>query len=109
MFDQGLQILSRTEVDAQFATLFRRWDATPQQRSDFKGWAMVVASAADFYAMERPDRAAVLVRHERDLAHSLIAEKLHATSTIDLFLVSKRMFLDWLADQLGRERVAAAA
>lgn len=108
MFDQGLQILSRGALEVEFASLFRRWDATAQQRADFVGWALAVATAADFYAVERPDRAAVLVRHERDLAHQLIAERLHATSSIDLSLVSKRMFLDWLAAQLARERVDVA-
>ena len=38
---------------------------------------------------------------------ALLAERLHTTSSVDLNLVSKRMFLDWLSAELVRERAAA--
>ena len=107
MIEQGFQILSRTELDAELSTLFRRWDASPQERAEFVGWAWVVAAAADFSATENRATAAALLRAERDLTHQLLAERLHATSSVDLSLVSKRMFLDWLSAELGRERAAA--
>lgn len=107
MFDQGFQILNRTELDAELSNLFRRWDASPQERAEFVGWAWVVAAAADFSAMENRSIASELLRSERDLAHAMLAEKLHHTCSVDLHLVSKRMFLDWLAGELLRERAAA--
>ena len=107
MFDQGFQILNRTELDAELATLFRRWDATPQERAEFVGWAWVVAAAADFSATESREVAATLLRTERDVIHRLLAQRLHTTSSIDLYLVSKRMFLDWLSAELVRVRAAA--
>lgn len=107
MFDQGFRILSRHQLDAQLATLFRRWDAPPQERAEFVGWAWIVAASADVSAAQSPATAAALLRAERDLTHRLLAERLHTTSSVDLHLVSKRMFLDWLADQLPLERAAA--
>lgn len=107
MVDQGFQILSRTQLDAELANLFRRWDATPEERGEFVSWAWVVAAAADFAASEDRGMASKLICTERDLAHRLLAERLHETSTVDLFLVSKRMFLDWLAGELLRGRAAA--
>ncbi|MDP1827259.1 MAG: hypothetical protein Q8L48_28555 [Archangium sp.] len=107
MFDQGFQILKRTELDAELSNLFRRWDAAPQERAEFVGWAWVVAASADFSAMENRAIASELLRSERDLIHAKLTEKLHSTSSIDLHLVSRRMFLDWLAGELLRERVAA--
>jgi hypothetical protein len=107
MFNQGFQMLSRTELDAELSNLFRRWDATPEQRAEFVGWAWVVAAAADLAASESTPDAATLLRTERDKTHALIAQRLHETASVDLFLVSKRMFLDWLAGELVRERAAA--
>ena len=62
---------------------------------------------ADFSATESREVAAQLLRTERDGIHRLLAEKLHATSSVDLCLVSKRMFLDWLSAELVRVRAAA--
>ena len=107
MLEQFFQILNRTQVDAELANLFRRWEASPQDRADFVGWAWVVAAAADLAACENPPNASALLRIERDVIHRLLAERLHSTSSIDLQLVSKRMFLDWLAGELVRERAAA--
>lgn len=107
MFDQGFQILNRTALDAQLATLFRRWDASPEERANFVNWAWVVAAAADLSASEHRNAASGVVRSERDKIHKLLSEKLQHSSSIDLQLVSKRMFLDWLSDQLDEERVAA--
>ena len=107
MFEQDFQILSRTELDVELSLLFRRWDATPQERAEFVGWAWVVAAAADMSATEDRASASTLLRHERDLTHQLLAERLHTRSTIDLYLVSKRMFLDWLSAELLHERAAA--
>jgi hypothetical protein len=106
-FEQGFQILNRTELDAELSTLFRRWDPSPEQRADFVGWAWVVAAAADFCASENRATAAALLRIERDLTHRLLSERLHTTSSVDLNLVSKRMFLDWVSAELVRERAAA--
>ncbi len=107
MFDQGFQILNRIALDAELATLFRRWDATPNQRAEFVNWAWVVAAAADSSAMKHPRAAAAVLRNERESIHRLLAETLHSSSTVNLHLVSKRMFLDWLTGQLLDERVAA--
>jgi hypothetical protein len=107
MIDQGFQILSRTELDAELANLFRRWDASPEQRAEFVSWAWVVAAAADLAATDSPSDAATLLRTERDKTHAMLAERLHQTSSVDLFLVSKRMFLDWLAGELASARAAA--
>ena len=107
MFAQGFQILSRIDLDAELSTLFHRWDATPQERAEFVSWAWVVAAVADVSALEHRDAAAALLRKERDAIHQQLAERLHSTSSVDLELVSKRMFLDWLSSQLLQERVAA--
>ncbi len=107
MLDEDFQILSRTELDVELSHLFRRWDATAQERAEFVGWAWVVAAAADMSAIESRATASAMLRQERDLAHRLLAENLHSNSTIDLYLVSKRMFLDWLAGELLHERAAA--
>lgn len=108
MFDHFFRILNRNQLDAELSNLFRRWEPMAQERADFVGWAWVVAAAADVSACESPSHAAELLRVERDLAHRQLAEKLHMTSSIDLHLVSKRMFLDWLAGELVRERAVAA-
>lgn len=107
MFDQSFQMLSRNELDVQLATLFRRWDASPQQRAEFVSWAWVVASAADITAQESPVAASELLRQNCEQVHTQLAEKLHSCASVDLELVSKRMFLDWLASELVVERIAA--
>lgn len=105
--DQDFRILSRNELDAQLAELFRRWNAEPLQRAEFVGWAWIVAAAADVTAIENPAALVGLLRAERELTHQQLAERLTTNSSIDLHLVSKRMFLDWLSAQLLRDRKAA--
>lgn len=105
--DQDFRLLSRNELDAQLAQLFQRWNAEPLQRAEFVGWAWIVAAAADVTAVENPGALAGLLTAERELTHQLLAERLTSSSTIDLHLVSKRMFLDWLSARLLPERKAA--
>ena len=87
---------------------FRHWDASPLERAEFVGWAWVVAAASDFSARtEDPFRAMEQVRKERDEVHRALAHKLHETALVDLALVSRRMFLDWLCSEIGTARAAA--
>ncbi|MFO0594459.1 MAG: hypothetical protein U0228_04125 [Myxococcaceae bacterium] len=105
---QGFQFLSRTELDQQLSAIFRHWDASPELRAEFVGWAWVVAAASDFTAVtEGQLSAADQVREERDQVHRQIAEKLHLTARVDLELVSRRMFLDWLCSEMRVLRAAA--
>mgnify|MGYP001589953549 FL=1 len=102
MFDQGFQLLRRTDLDAALSDLFRGWDPSPQERAEFVGWAWVVAAGVDRSAIENrfaPD----LLRRARGETN---AEELGATSSTALHLVSKHRFLDWLAGALPRERAA---
>ena len=108
VFNQGFQILNRMELDAELSTLFRRWDASPQERAEFVGWAWVVASASDFSASENRGAAAALLRDERDALHRLVTNQLLNTSHVNLELVSRRMFLDWLQERLGEPKSVAA-
>lgn len=106
--DQGFRFLSRTELDQQLSSIFRHWDASPDKRAEFVGWAWVVAAASDFTATtEGPLSAADQVRDERDQVHRQIAEKLHHTARVDLELVSRRMFLDWLCSEIRVARAVA--
>ena len=106
-FDQDFQHLTRTALDHQLAMIFRHWDAQPLQRAEFVGWAWVVAAASDFTASEDAQAAARQVRAERDELHRQLAEKLQRTATVDLELVARRMFLDWLCSELQTARAAA--
>lgn len=107
MFDQDFRLLSRNELDAELSRLFRRWDATPLQRAEFVGWAWIVAAAADVTAAERHDALQGLLSAERDQADQQLAVHLTNSTSVDLHLVSKRMFLDWLGAQLVKSRRAA--
>lgn len=107
MLEQDFHILQRTRLDVQLSNLFRNWDASATARAEFVRWAWQVAEAADVAAAEDRDLAAALMRKERDITHAQLAARLHATSTVDLVLVNKRMFLDWLADAVLSERAAA--
>lgn len=105
--NQDFHILRRNELDAQLADLFRRWNAEPLQRAEFVGWAWLVAAAADVTAVENAPGLAALLGAERELTHQQLAERLTSSTTIDLHLVSKRMFLDWLSARLLPGRRAA--
>lgn len=107
MFDQGFHLLSRNELDVELSTIFRHWDASPNERAAFVGWAWTVAAASDLSATENRVQAAALLRQERDVLGRQLAVTLHEKSTIDLELVSRRMFLDWLQARLVAERAAA--
>ena len=107
MFDQDFRLLSRNELDAELSRLFRRWDASPLQRAEFVGWAWIVAAAADATATEKPDALRGLLSAEREQADQQLALHLTHSTSVDLYLVSKRMFLDWLGTQLVKERRAA--
>jgi hypothetical protein len=107
MFDQDFRILSRRELDAELANLFRRWDAAPLERAEFVGWAWIVAAAADVTATENPPALLSLLNAERELADQQLADHLVNSTSVDLHLISRRMYLDWLAEQLiGERRVA---
>lgn len=109
MFDSGFHIITRVELDKELALVFRHWDADPQQRAEFVGWAWVVAATADFAASENPEAAAVLLRDERDAMHRVLTERIVLTSSMSLEMVARRMFLDWLAARFGAppEKLAA--
>lgn len=106
MVDQGFQILSRTGLDAQLATLFRRWDASPEERAEFVSWAWVVAASADSNARLDREVASKELHAVRESVHQLLADGLHTRSSVDLKLVSKYMFLDWLSEELQPARAA---
>ncbi len=107
MFDQDFKLLTRNALDVELALIFRHWDATPVQRAEFVGWAWVVAATADFSASENRSAAAELLRDERANLLRVLSERCVNTSEVSLELVSKRMFIDWLAGVLGADRVAA--
>lgn len=107
MFQPRLQLRRTHEIDVQLGQLLTRWDATREEQLEFTIWALEVAQGAELMALEDPSRAAQSLRVERDLAHGRIAEHLLATSTIDLQLVSKRMFFEWLSGELQPQRLAA--
>lgn len=107
MFQQGFQFLSRTELDAQLASIFRHWDAHPLERAEFVGWAWVVASACDYSIGADRHQAELDLRGERDAIHVAIADGLVKTSHLDAKLASKRMFLEWLLGRIQSVRAAA--
>lgn len=108
IYDQHFQFIRRTDLDRQLSTIFRHWDATPLQRAEFVGWAWVVAAASDFVARtEDAGRAMDQVKIERDEVLRVLSEKLVQTAIVDLQLVSKRMFLDWLCSEIATARAAA--
>lgn len=110
MFDQlqDFQFLRRVDLDRQLSSIFRHWDPPPMERAEFVGWAWVVAAASDFSASESPRAAVDQLRSERDLVNQEIVNKCVSTASVDLALVSKRMFLEWLSGQLvASARLAA--
>ncbi|MFT3710363.1 MAG: hypothetical protein QM817_22295 [Archangium sp.] len=108
VYDQHFQFIRRNDLDQQLSTIFRHWNASPLERAEFVGWAWVVATASDFVARtEDAVRAMEQVRIERDELHTKLTEKLHQTATVDLAMVSRRMFLDWLCSEIASARVAA--
>ena len=106
MVDQGFQILSRTGLDEQLATLFRRWDASPDERAEFVSWAWVVAATADSSARRDRDAASKELCSVRESIRQLLAEGLHSRTSVDLRLVSKYMFLEWLSGEILPARAA---
>lgn len=110
MFDQSndFKMFRRVDLDRQLSSIFRHWDPEPLERAEFVGWAWVVAAASDFSATESPQAAVDQLRSERDLVHQEIVNKCIASATVDLALVSKRMFLEWLGGQLGEPARQAA-
>jgi hypothetical protein len=108
VYDQHFHYIRRNDLDLQLSTIFRHWDASPLQRAEFVGWAWVVATATDFSARtEDVTRAMEQVRSERDQLHQQLAETLQQTASVDLALVARRMFLDWLCSEMAAARVAA--
>lgn len=108
MSNQGFRFLSREELDLQLSAMLWRWEASSLERTEFVGWAWVVATAADHSAQEDRGAAVAQLRAERDTIHQGLAEMLLSTSLLDPRLVSQRMFLDWLGDRLERASRAAA-
>lgn len=107
MLQPCLQLLRPHDLQVQLAKILSRWDATPEERLAFLDWAMDVAAEAELMATESPARAAQALRSERDFAHGRIAEQLLRFSTIDLQLVSKRTFFEYLSGELEPRRQAA--
>ena len=101
------QLLRTQDLDLELQNLLARWDGTPEQHVSFITWAREVAEAAEHSALEDAERAAEQLRRERDLAHRLIAEQACRAAVIDLELVSRRMFFDWLRVELQPRRLAA--
>ena len=101
------QILRRQDLDLELANLLGRWDGTPEQHHSFITWAMAIAQAAERSALEDAELTAENLRIERDFAHRLIAEQACRAAVIDLELVSRRMFFDWLRVELQPRRLAA--
>ena len=101
------QILRSQDLDLELANLLGRWDGTPEQHLSFITWAMETAKAAERSALEDAELTAENLRSERDFAHRLIAEQACRAAVIDLELVSRRMFFDWLRVELQPRRLAA--
>lgn len=107
-YDQHFEFIRRTDLDQQLSTIFRHWDASPLQRAEFVGWAWVVAAASDFVARtEDAGRAMDQVKIEREEVLKVITETLMQTAIVDLQLVARRMFLDWLCSEIATARAAA--
>ena len=102
MFEQpqDFQFLRRVDLDRQLSSIFRHWDPPPMERAEFVGWAWVVAAASDLSATENVRAAVDQLRGERDLVNQEIVNRCVASARVDVALVSKRMFLEWLRGQL---------
>ncbi len=107
MFQTRLKLLHSRDLDAQLTKILARWDGTPEEHLAFIDWAVEVAMEAELAATEDLGRAVRALRSERDFTHGRIAEQLLRTSTIDLKLVSKRTFFEWLSGELEPRRQAA--
>lgn len=101
------QILRSQDLDLELENLLGRWDGTPEQHLSFVAWAMEIAQSAEHSALEDAELAAETLRIERDFTHRLIAEQACRAAVIDLELVSRRMFFDWLRVELQPRRLAA--
>ena len=107
MSQQKFQLLLAHDLDLELANILSRWDGTPDEHLAFIDWAMEIASAAERTALQDPELAAEQLRAERDFAHRMLAEQACRAGIIDLELVSRRMFFDWLRLELQPRRLAA--
>lgn len=107
-FDQDFHLLRRTDLDKQLSSLFRYWDAEPMERAEFVGWAWVVAAASDFSAHESPSAAIDQLRAERDTIHQQIVGKVVESASVDLSLVTRRMYIEWLMKEIASAAKIAA-
>lgn len=102
-------LLQAKFVEQALSGIVSRWDGDAQELEHFRGWAYVIAAVSDTCAADSADDCAMLLDVERQALMSEIAEGLVATSLVNLELVSKKAWLDYLSDALAPQQLARAA
>lgn len=95
------QRLDSRQLEQRLSQITSRWDASDEQLDTFRGWAYLVAAASDACAAEEPFAASELLAGEYAQLHEQIVEGLLMTSVIDLDLVSRRAFVEYLIGELA--------
>ncbi len=90
----------KSAVEHELQLIFRLWDATEEETAAFRAWAHALAAAC-----EGEDCAQELEQEHRAL-HARLAENAIARANLDLELVSRRFFMEWLSSALN-PRLAA--
>ncbi len=95
------QRLNTKQLEQRLMQILGRWDASDEQVENFRGWAYIVAAASDACAAEEPWACSELLAGEYEQLHQQIVEGLITTSVIDLDLVSRRAFVEFLIGELA--------
>ena len=95
-----LTSLSESAVEHELQLIFRLWDASEEESVAFRAWAHALAAACD-----GEDCAQELKQEQRAL-HAKLAENAIRQANIDLELVSRRFFMEWLCREVSPRRAA---
>lgn len=91
---------SERAVEHELQLIFRLWDATEEEAVAFRAWAHALAAACD-----GEDCAQELKQEQRAL-HARLAEDAIRQANLDLELVSRRFFMEWLSGEVSPRRAA---
>lgn len=95
-----LTSLSESAVEHELQLIFRLWDATEEEAAAFRAWAQALAAACD------GEDCAQELKQEKRAVHARLAENAIRQANLDLELVSRRFFLEWLSSEVSPRRAA---
>lgn len=95
-----LTFLNETAVEHELQLIFRLWDGSEEEMAAFRSWAHALAAACD------GEDCALELQQEQRALHAKLAESAIRQANLDLELVSRRFFMEWLSSEVSPRRAA---